>query len=287
VISLEIKERILGIVKSTNQDILLSKQIISKTNTIYWTKWIKASEWNWNDEPTDRQILSNEIVIETDEPDVFVNQRLTIDFQKELRKNKIGYYTYYTGNKSFHIHFFVDGLENIEPEQRKLIKKYIAKEITKDNFKFVDNANFHDKSMIRIEGTIHLKTKKKSRLFDKYISNNYKLTESIIEKTKINIIKNFDIEKSDGKFCYVIEEALKTKFSSGERNRILLPNAVAILSDNELETLSKVQDINYNEIKGWKKRKPQFNCVQLRRYAKQIGKENLCKQCIKQGFFER
>jgi len=282
---MEIRERILGIVKSSSQDILLSKQTISKNNTIYWSKWIKASQWNWETEPTDRQILFNEIVIETDEPEMMTNQKLTIEFQKTLKEKGISFYTYYTGNKSFHIHFFVDGLENIEQDQRKLIKKTIAKEITKDNYKYVDEANFHEKSMIRIEGTTHLKTKKKSRLFEKYINKNYVLTNELIEKTKIKKCVNNDLKKCKGEFCFVIEDAINNKFPDGQRNRILLPNAVAILSDEELDQLALTQNINKFEIIGWKKKQPKFCCVQLRRYAKEIGKENLCRQCVAQGYY--
>jgi hypothetical protein len=285
-IEMEIKERILGIVKSTDQDILLSQQKKSSSGKTYWTKWIKTSKWNWNDEPTDRQILTHEIVIETDEPEMEFNKKLTIEFHKTLRQKGISYYTYHTGNKSFHIHLFVDGLENIEQYQRKKIKEFIAKEITKDKYKYVDTSNFNNKKMIRVEGSMNIKTNKKSRLFDKFIKNNYKLTDEIIEKTKVNKIQFIDIkQKSNKRFCYVIEEAIKNKFPEGKRNNVLLPNAVAILSDDELNQLAKTQDINIFEIKGWKKKQPKFCCIQLRRYAKEINKECLCKMCIEQGYF--
>lgn len=285
-INMVLKKRIEKICKISKQDLLLSKHIIDlKTNKDYWSKWIPASKWNWDNDPTDRQVMFNEIIIETDE-DIELNRKLTKEFHKTLKQKKISYYTFFTSSKSFHIHFFADGLEDIDGEQRKLIKIEIAKEITGKNYKYVDGANFIDKGLIRIENSIHPKTNKKVRLFDKFIGNNFVVTDELIKKTKVCKPKHIEIVNSQGNYCYVVEKALRSKFKSGQRNKILLPNCVAILSESELKQLALTQGINFVEINGWLKNKPTFNCKQLRRYALSIGEQDCCKRYVKDGIYK-
>jgi len=283
---MSLKERIETMCRISKQDLLLSKHIINiDTKKDYWSRWIKTSQWDWSIEPTDRQVMFNEIVIETDE-DMEFNRTLTKGFHKTLKEKNISYYTFFTSSKSFHIHLFADGLEKICGDQRKLIKIEIAKEIAGDNYKYVDDANFIEKGLIRIENSIHPKTNCRVRLYDKFIGNNFVITDELLQKTKVFKPKHIEIINSKGNYCYVIEKALKTKFKSGQRNKILLPNCVAILSKSELKQLSLTQGINYAEINGWKKNKPKFNCKQLRRYALQIGEQDCCKQCVRDGIYK-
>jgi len=283
---MSLKERLETLCSISKQDLLLAKHIYDvDTKKSWWTKWIPTSKWDWSSEPTDRQVMFNEIVIETDEEMQF-NKKLTREFQKTLKEKNISYYTFFTSSKSFHIHLFADGLENIEDEQRKLIKIKIAKEIAGVNYKYVDSANFIAKGLIRIENSINPKTNKRVRLFDKFIGKNYLVTDELLQQTKVIKPKNVEVVNSKGHYCYVIEKALKQMFTSGERNKILLPNCVAILSESELKQLALTQDINYAEINGWKKNNPTFNCKQLRRYALSIDEQDCCKRCVRDGIYK-
>jgi len=234
---MDLKERIQGFCSVSNQDLLLSKQHYDdKTKKSWWVKWTKASEWNWIIEPTDRQIMENEIVIETDY-DIIENKRLTKIFQSTLKEKNISYFTYYTGSKSFHIHFFIKDIQKYTNTYiLKSIKEEVAKDIAKENYKFVDSANFNDKKLIRIEGSIHPKTKRKGTLFDKFVGNDYEINDALLSRIKKipkNICETDDLvfEKDKKRYCYLIEEAKRRKFPEGKRNQNLLPNAVAILDN--------------------------------------------------------
>ena len=287
---MEIKERVLGFCQCSGQDLLLSKQHYDeKKKSSWYEKWVKASEWNWNNEPTDRQIMDNEIVLETDY-DMETNKRLTRLFQNKLREFGVMYYTYFTGSKSFHIHFFVKDIQKYtHTHMGKSIKFEIAKEVAGENFKFVDKQNFIDKKLIRIEGSIHPKTKRKGTLFDKFNGKQYEISEVLLAKALPKQLAIAQTEKFGNKnkfYCYVIEEAMKIKFPEGNRHMCLCPNACAILTKPEFDILCKAQQMDANNEWKWKLKDPMFRCLQLRKYAKDIGKQNLCKQCIRDGNFK-
>jgi len=287
-----LKERVLGFCQVSGQDLLLSKQHHdTKTKKSWYSTWIKTSKWNWEEEPTDREIMINEIVIETDE-DIETNKKLTKLFQQKLREQNISYYTYFTSSKSFHIHFFVINIQKyLKQYTCKSVKEEIVKTITGTNYRFVDAQNFYPKKLIRLEGSIHPKTNRQVMLFDKFMGTNYEIKEELVKKFKTIYVpkeNNIDLpcENQNGIYCYLLEEALSIKFPEGSRNNILLPNAVGVLNEKELEKLCEVQGMTKAMVNGWKKKNTRFRCITMRRYAREIGKDFLCKRCIKDGNFK-
>jgi hypothetical protein len=294
-----LKERIEGFCFHSQQDLLLSKRTMVNGEEIY-TKWIPTSQWDWNINPTDRQIMANEIVLETD-LDKATNQSLTERMLKVLDALKISYWVYFTGNKSYHIHLIIHGLEKIDDgKKRQKIKELIVRNLfDKDCVDNIDYNNFYPKKLIRLEGSYNDKAKHKVELvtkkeYDNQQATSEKLLEQILihyEKLQTEIIKKetdeylTQIKQSNTKiYCMLMQDALVKEFPQGGRHMTLCPNAVAILNDEELLQLSKVQKMPITEFEGWKKKKPQFNCVQFRRYGSTIGKKDICMTCIKNSF---
>lgn len=293
----ELKERIEGFCSCSNQDLLLTSRFMDNGKEVYMA-WKKASEWDWNIEPTDRQIMANEIVLETDftEPE---NKKYSDDILKLLCMNNISTWTYFTTSKSYHTHFVLPGLEKFEDgKYRQLLKIEIAKElIGTDLFSKVDINNFYPKKMIRLEGALNPKTNKRTHLISKYefvgqdeLSNTL-ITNAIklVEQREINKIKDYsklqleNLERQEV-YCMLMEDALQNKFPEGGRHMNLCPNAVAILDEPKLKCLCAKQEMDSMEFEGWAKKKPQFNCVQFRRYGASINKQDICKECFKKSF---
>lgn len=294
-------ERIEAYCKLSGEDLFLSKRYPNYDSIVYsesYSTWVKASEWDWGiSDPNDRQIMKNEIVIETD-LNKETNFELTKLMQTKLIKEGISYWIYFTGNKSYHIHFLVNGLENIEDgKQRQKIKNKIAETLFPKEYNVIDKNNFFPKKLIRLEGAYNPKSKTFVELYHKQqfmdsetITQNL-LLKAIAELEKEDLAKtkteydNLTNQVSNNKiYCMLMEDALKNKWSEGGRHINLCPNAVAILSHNELIQLAKTQNMQFSEFEGWVKKKPQFNCVQFRRYGATIGKKDICKECFKKSF---
>jgi hypothetical protein len=292
----------------SNQDLFLSKRyyligdkVCSPKNSdkeIY-SKWTPASEWNWDTaDPTDREIMKNEIVWETDF-DITTNLNITEQLTSRLNSLDISYWVYFTGNKSYHIHFLINGLEKIDDgDYRKKLKIRISKNILgEDLFSKLDDNNFNKKKMIRLEGSWNAKASKQVELFLKKDFGNQEshtiniLKEAIeqLKKRELNEVKfkfNKSIEVVDSPkvYCMLMEKALNEKFEEGNRHMNLCPNAVAILNAEQLKELARVQGMELSEFEGWKKKSPQFNCVQFRRYGATIGHKKICMECIRNSF---
>lgn len=269
-----IAQRLKELNEKTGIDFFLSNQII-KGKKEYWEKWTPYSKWDWKIIPNARQVLPSEIIIETDE-NKEKNFELTLEFERELISKEIAYEIWFTGNKSYHIHLFIKELNKLNEEQRTQAKKHIAKLLTKENYKYVDTANFNPKRLIRIEGSTHPKTKQQGKLISKNYEHNYKMPKLVFTKNKEIKTNNTSVNK-----CLLLNKALEQSFEEGYRNRILTPNAVAVLNETELETFCEKQERSIAEIKGWQRKKPKFDCEQMQWYAKRIGLfEETCEKCL-------
>lgn len=106
------------------------------------------------DKATHRSILDIEIVLDLDEPALgFETIKETAQYiHKRLREYPdIRYHTYFTGNKSYHIHIFATLLKLYSKSDE--IKKIILKVLGADQLKY-------GKHMIALEGALHYKSGK-------------------------------------------------------------------------------------------------------------------------------
>jgi hypothetical protein len=292
-----IKTRIDGFCFHSKQDLLLSKQEYINGEPI-WHTWIPNSKWDWTKEPTNRQIMSNEIVWETDF-DKETNLELTKQMLAILDRLEMSYWVYFTGSKSYHIHFILNGLENIEDgKERQYIKETVSKNfLGTELYSKVDVNNFAPKRLIRIEGSVHPKTGLNSELFSKreYADNEDKqkavlkhaLELMLIEqsnKAKAKYLNSLNLVDNSKIYCMLMEHAITTKFPEGGRHMNLCPNAVAILNEKQLSELADTQGMKASEFVGWIQKKPQFNCIQFRRYSVTIGKKDICMHCMRNSF---
>lgn len=95
--------------------------------------------------------------------------------------------------------------------------------------------------------------------------------------------QNFSFAKGKNKApkkCAFLEWSLTNFIPKGERQITLLPNATAYFSgDTEKQKQwIETQKANPACFASWKK--PEFNCQQLRTYAKKIGKGEICALCL-------
>lgn len=84
--------------------------------------------------------------------------------------------------------------------------------------------------------------------------------------------------------CMLLEYSLSNKLPDGERNQVVCPNFMAVNPTREqVKMFSKVQNMNIGEVEGWKKCKSwkgEFNCPQLKSYAKRNDLFYLCRFCM-------
>jgi hypothetical protein len=103
-----------------------------------------------------REIFPNEVVIEYDNKTKCINELYTKIITKRLKKNKILYDLWYSGNKSIHIHTFWD---IPEVKYLSLLKKAIMFELT-DGLQHPDLRLSSDGHLIRAEYGLHESTNK-------------------------------------------------------------------------------------------------------------------------------
>jgi hypothetical protein len=248
-----------------------------------WTKWYPLSEWSFEFDPNYRQILANELLIETDLTQE-ENKTISNKISDSMRKKDIGFYCSFTGNKSYHNHSFWNGLEKLEPKQRTKAKELLAEWICEKQYEDIDPANLKPKRLILIHGAKHPKTGKEKVLYDNFNPEKInKVPEFIIEQAKqVTAPKSFGGNQITFKpsSCPFIDYAIKNKLPISDRNSNLVPNVVALLDEKGWEQCANAQDKTYLEFENWAKRNPKFNCSQLRAYAKTVGKGNICNKCL-------
>lgn len=145
-----------------------------------------------------RSILNNEIVIEFDEDDENLNKILIDQVATRLTADNIKWSKWYSGNKSYHLHFFVDMREakRINILKSVIIEFYGKIGEYKPDLQLA--ANNHN---IRAEHGVHEKTGKKKSLVSQ-CKNYYKLHdlppalwEAYAQRVR-NLIKKKALNKS-------------------------------------------------------------------------------------------
>lgn len=103
-----------------------------------------------------RMILNNEIVIEFDEDNPETNKKLAEGVIKKLIKDKIKYSLWHSGNKSYHVHFF---LKFGEVASQRLLKKSVMRYYT-DGLGILPDLQLASTHSIRAEYGLHEKSGK-------------------------------------------------------------------------------------------------------------------------------
>ncbi len=132
-------------------------------------EYIPTKEYNH------RSILKNEIVIEYDYDEPNKNDRLTKKVETRLKEDNIQYSKWSSGNKSKHLHFFVDigSVKNLP-----LLKKTIMRHYT-EGIAVPDMRLATDNHLIRAENGVHEKTGRKKKM--SYATPDYPSVNRITE----------------------------------------------------------------------------------------------------------
>lgn len=256
--------------------------------TTFVGKWQRLSDWvsgekvpNSNGEliylkPNQRQVFPDEIVVESDFENPERNKHLANRVMKKLKDNKINYETWFTGSKSFHVHFWIRELLEWNDISRPLIKNALVEYLFSNKIsKYIDSSNHWNKTLIQIEGTRNIKTGKPSEFVASYEKGKeFKIPDKVIEiaRKRANTKKQLSDSKTELKVpCPLVSYALNHKLPSGNRNNILCKNASAILTEEQMIQLANVQDMPEKQVLGWKKRKWEYNVFEMIDYSEKIG----------------
>ena len=151
-------------------------------NSSWGTRHLYLSdEYNSSLPYNHRSVLNNEVVIEFDNDDPKVNYANTELVRKKLSKYKIKYSLWSSGNRSRHIHFFVDVADagNVS-----LLKKCLMRFFSEGTSDLPDLRLAGENHLIRAEGGLHEKTLQyKERIFE---SKHYPELSPIPEEVWIN-----------------------------------------------------------------------------------------------------
>jgi len=112
-------------------------------------KYVQTKHYNH------RNILYNEVVIEFDDEEVNKNLVLATEVGKRLAKDHIRYSLWHSGNKSYHIHTFID---HKDCKNIRLLKKVFMRYYTRDFDIKPDMRLAVDGHLIRAEYGIHEKS---------------------------------------------------------------------------------------------------------------------------------
>lgn len=107
-----------------------------------------------------RMILDKEVVIEFDTDNAEENKKMVESIIPKLRNDRIRYSLWHSGNKSYHLHFFID------PKQAsnlRLLKKSIMRHYT-SHLETLPDLQLASTHMIRAEYGLHEKTGKHKSL---------------------------------------------------------------------------------------------------------------------------
>jgi hypothetical protein len=247
-----------------------------------WTKWHRLKDWKryFPDKPyAHRQILPNEIVIESDFPTVQDNFEFAENICSVLKDKLISHSVWFSGNKSYHIHILF--VQNSNTEQKLA---WVESIIGKENCSVIDKSNLNKKHLILAENAVNYKSGNRKTLLSHfgYWLNLFPEMESKVKQDKpIEWVLREPFIPEFG--CPIIEFALNHKLPEGDRNQIIAPNLMAL--NPNIDTIKKfceVQGMNWSQVGDWIKSDKYchtFNCKQLRNYAKKYNLEQLCIYC--------
>lgn len=153
-----------------------------------------------------RSILEDEIVIEFDNEDRRKNYNNAVKVREKLEELKIPYSMWNSGNKSYHVHFFLSLPVSNKPQMKRAVTKYLTQEL--DELPDMQLTGGH---LIRAEYGVNEKSGRKKRLvtetkdypkkgfipdgaFNIYMKDQERIQKIKMSKT-VNDISNSDLVK--------------------------------------------------------------------------------------------
>ena len=271
----------------------------------FFSKWIPYQDWKYATLPNYRTLLPNEMLLETDYKKKEANDAIAKEMMNKMAARGIPFYAFYTGNKSTHIHFFVQ-----HPKYQKDIiarnKKLIIKHIFGENiFDIIDTANLGERRMIQIEYSINPKTGQPSQLVRNEEGNPYKLPKDLMlyhvgelkdKATKLFINKKEILNNKAPRYCPFIEFCCTNELPTMDethpysRNQYIAPNVAAyVLANKEKSYLfERYYESQKSQVrKEWLGCNPEFNCKMLQDYAEKNNITKFCDICKKHGLYDK
>lgn len=262
-------------------------------DTYQFTKWYKYSEWKniYPMTPNYRSILKNELVFESDYATPEENLDLAKKIIMKLKQQKVRFWCIFTGNKSYHIHTFVNELKQLEEYKLEEAKKLVAnKMIGEELLAKLDHSNFRNKRLIQIEVSVNPKTQKNTSVFEEFDGEDFCFdfgNSLVIKKKSKYRLENKDWERLlIPKECPALEYALKNKLPSGQMTRYeyVSPSLASYirfrsnrdeLAKNYYEVQKKVGDLE-----AWDRKPSNFNCKQVRIFFEKNNLGYICEECL-------
>ena len=255
-----------------------------------WHKWTLLSQWPEKYPPNYRQVLPNELVIESDFS-LQENIQIADEICALLKSQGVSFLRFFSGNKSQHIHTDFEGLEKIPPQLRTEIKiKLVEKLIGLDLAAKIDKSNLGQKHLILIPKEKNPKTGIPKKLIESYCAEIINHLPQDILATAQNLKPVMGKVQSISKpilKCRAVELSLKERFIDGSgRQNQLAPNVSALTRQHpqrqELrDCFYSIQvDVKPNCLECWDTANSKFSCRQLRHYMQKIGHGAVCDLCL-------
>jgi len=282
-----------------HQDILLANKFLGKDKEYHYTNWIALSEWDSRYPtltPNYRQVLSNEIVLEKDNPDKKENKKEALKIIEVLKAKNINFWCIFTGSKSYHIHIICDDLKIVEEELRPLAKKKISLDlIGEELYRGIDEANFGNKRLIQIEIAVNPKTGIKAEPFGELTGGEQpeipELTNEVRTiRLKRKLVGNIDWRRNLVPIvCPALElffdKEIKSIRGNKTRHHFIAPSMAAYIRfRSNRNDLAKRYYIAQNkpagELESWDKIQTYFSCHRVRQYMQDNNCGQVCAKCL-------
>jgi hypothetical protein len=273
-------------------NIRVMKRIANNDTEAICSSWIMLKNWSFKamGDPTDIELMSSELVFETDINSRLDNKNLADIIMSHLQSEDIGYECWFSGNKSYHVYCSFPYLERLEFKHVSLVKELLAKRIAGDIFDMLDPALFKSKAhMLSIRGGVHPITKKNKEIVGSFKHTKFnRLPIEIIEEAKHIRHKIDDICKLVSPVpklceCGLIDIALTRKLPSGNRECLLLPNFLALNPNPDtIRKFSRIQGMPIAQVCSWRRSgcyRGYFSCRQMKSFALKAGLIETCKKC--------
>ena len=246
---------------------------------------------------TDRDIMKDEIVIESDLNMRKMNSGIAIQHERKLRMNGIGYKKWFSGNKSYHIHTNFPELNIIkDANDLKLIKKsflmwlYGFNEQEMSNHKI--DMSLCGKHLIRLEHAWHPSTSQRKTLFTENETDYNKIPTivwlhfynekrkkfpvikgtSVFEKNCIMDIYRNTLDDGRKRAAFILFNNFKKEFGVERASKMLLEwnrNNNNYISYNDI-----IYIIDY-----YSQTDKYPSCNYIKEYMISIGRKSVCDSC--------
>jgi len=275
------------------QDMRLAKRFKLKTGEMATTKWKETTLSNWEEKyprltPNYRQILTNELVLESDFPTQAKNKIIADKILDILDNKNINYWSIFTGSKSYHIHLMMSVREigdlNIPEIKKQTIKSILPEAL----YNKLDEANFFNIRLIQIEFARNPKTGNLPKIYRENINGKNIVAVTVNKKINRALIKA-DWKKDLAPInCpsldYMLENYVKDD-KQKTRHHCIAPSMAAYIrfKTNRYELAAKyyeAQQKPYGELESWDSERSYFGCTQVRKYMEANGLGNICAICL-------